>query len=272
MIQGVNFKGNQNPLFFIIGPCVIENEAVTAKIAQYAVGLARKLKVTIIFKASYDKANRSSISSFRGIGISKGLDILKKIKKKYNIPITTDVHSCDEVEKAAEMCDIIQIPAFLCRQTDLLVEAGKSQKIINIKKGQFMAPEDMIHAVKKVMSTGNNNILLTERGYSFGYHNLVVDMRSLEIMKGFGFPVIFDATHAVQLPGGQGNTSGGDRRFILPLARAAAAVGIAGLFFETHPRPEKALSDGSNSIPLNKLETTIKNLVRIDNLVKKMKL
>lgn len=259
---------NTQPLVLIAGPCVIENNVLPRKIAGALVRISHRLNIKIIFKASYDKANRSSFRSFRGIGLSPGLAVLKQIKKEFRIPVMTDIHSPAEAEAAASVCDIIQIPAFLCRQTDLLVAAGKTGKAVNIKKGPFMAPEDMINAIKKVESAGNNNSMVTERGYSFGYHNLVVDMRSLEIMKRFGVPVVFDATHSVQLPGGLGDRTGGERQFIFPLARAAVAVGIAAVFFETHPNPGKALSDGPNAVQLQKLEAIVKKLMQIDKVIK----
>lgn len=259
---------NGKPLVFIAGPCVIEDRTTTRKTARFLAGLARKYTVDIIFKASYDKANRSSIRSYRGPGIRKGLEILREIKDEFSLPLLTDVHAPHEVERAAAVVDVIQIPAFLCRQTDLLVAAGHTGKPVNIKKGQFIAPEDIIQAVKKVASTGNKRIIVTERGYSFGYHNLVVDMRSLEILKRSRLPVVFDATHAVQIPGGLGTRSGGERRFVFPLARAAVAIGIAAVFMEVHPQPARALSDGPNAIDFKQAEQLIKSVIKIDTLVK----
>ena len=230
------------------GPCVAESAELCLEVGRYLAGLCAELGIQYIFKASYDKANRSSNGSRRGPGMAKGLEFLAEVKRELKVPVITDVHECDEVKVAAEVVDLLQIPAFLCRQTDLLHAAGESGLPVNIKKGQFMAPEDMAGAVEKVRATGNDRVMLTERGSSFGYHNLVVDMRSLVTMRGFGVPVVFDATHSVQLPGGLGNASGGRREFVLPLARAALAVGIDALFAEVHPRPAEAWSDGPNSL------------------------
>ncbi|MCL1972783.1 MAG: 3-deoxy-8-phosphooctulonate synthase [Endomicrobia bacterium] len=259
---------NNLPFVLIAGPCVIESE-------KHALGLAAKLKkicaemkVPFIFKASYDKANRSSISSYRGPGIEEGLKILAKIKKQLNLPIVTDVHTEEQAKIAAETADMIQIPAFLSRQTDLIKACALTGKPVNIKKGQFLAPEDMINVVKKAESFGNDKISLTERGVSFGYHNLVVDFRGLEIMKNTGYPVIFDATHSVQLPGGQGAKSGGNREFVMPLTKAAGAVGVAAVFLETHEHPDKALSDGANSVDLKSLKNILKQATAIDKAVK----
>ncbi|MFC1567137.1 3-deoxy-8-phosphooctulonate synthase, partial [bacterium] len=237
---------NNKPFVLIAGPCVIKDFDETFEIAQYLKKISQKHNIPLIFKASYDKANRSSVTSYRGPGIEKGLKILVDIKNKLNIPITTDIHTPIEAAQAAEIVDIIQIPAFLSRQTDLIVKAADTGRIVNVKKGQFLAPDDMRHIVEKVKSRENNNILLTERGTFFGYHNLVVDMRSMEKMKEYGFPVIFDATHSVQLPGGLAKKSGGEREYILPLAKAAIAVGIAGIFMEVHPDPKKSLSDSAS--------------------------
>jgi len=231
--------------------------------------IASDLKIQLIYKTSYDKANRTSISSDRGLGIDKSIEIFDKLKKEFNVPIITDVHSVLECNQIKDHVDIIQIPAFLCRQTDLLIAAANTNKIINVKKGQFLAPRDMINVVNKITDSGNENILLTERGACFGYNNLVSDMRSLEIMKDeIGFPVIFDATHSVQSPGGMGNKSGGDSKYAPILARAAAAVGVAGIFMETHDNPDKAPSDGPNMIKLDEMSKIIKKLIEIDNLVK----
>jgi len=259
--------GGENPLALIAGPCVIESREGCLQIAEKLVELAKQQNVPLIFKASYDKANRTSIDSYRGPGISKGLDILAEIKEKFNIPILTDVHSVEEVKIASKIVDVIQLPAFMIRQTDFVVAAGESGAVINVKKAQFIAPWDMVNVVKKIESTGNTNILLTERGVSFGYNTLVADMRSLIIMRETGYPVIFDATHSVQAPGGQGTSSGGDGRFAPYLARAATAVGVDGLFIETHPNPKQALSDGPNMIPLNELPELWKKLNAIDQII-----
>ena len=260
---------SNNKLLVLAGPCMAESMEICMKTAVFLKELTEKLDVNFVFKSSFDKANRSSASTFRGLGLEEGLEILKVIKKELELPIVTDIHDAEQAEKAAEVADIIQIPAFLCRQTDLLIAAGKSGKTINIKKGQFMAPEDMKGAVEKVYSTGNRKVMLTERGASFGYHNLVVDMRSLVIMKNLGVPVVFDATHSVQLPGGQGNSSGGQREFVEPLALAAAAVGIDGLFLEVHPNPDKALSDGPNSLNFEMAENTLKKVKKVYELKRK---
>ncbi len=260
--------GNKNSFVLIAGPCVIEEEKLTFKIAINIQKITQKLNIPFIFKASYDKANRTSIKSFRGPGIKKGLKILSKIKKELNIPVLSDVHSPDEAVEAAKVLDIIQIPAFLCRQTDLLIAAGRSMKVVNIKKGQFLAPEDMEQVVKKIEATGNKKILLTERGTSFGYHSLINDFRSLAIMSNTGYPVIFDATHSVQQPGGLGNATGGKSEFVPLLSRCAVAAGCAGIFMEVHPNPEKALSDGPNMLKLNKLEKLLICLKKIDRIIK----
>ena len=260
--------GNQRPLAWIAGPCVIENADFTVAIAKRLVRLAKKLNVPYVFKASYDKANRSSIKSFRGPGLEKGLEILKRVKEEAGCPILTDVHSIREAEVAATVVDILQIPAFLCRQTDLLLACGRTGKIVNVKKGQFMAPWDMENVVRKLESTGNRKIMLTERGATFGYNNLIVDMRSLAVMKQFGYPVIYDATHSVQLPGGLKTASGGQREFVEPLARASVALGIAGIFTEVHPQPDKALSDGPNSLVEASLPKFLTLLQRLDKVAK----
>ena len=249
------------------GPCTAESEALCLEVAEYLKALCRELDVQYIFKASFDKANRSSGSSRRGPGMRRGLEYLAAVKEKFRIPVVTDIHESCEAQPVAEVADLIQIPAFLCRQTDLLAAAGRTMKPVNIKKGQFMAPEDMLGAVKKVRDTGNDQVMLTERGSSFGYHNLVVDMRSLRTMRGFGVPVIFDATHSVQLPGGLGNASGGQREFVGPLARAAAAVGIDALFAEVHPRPQEAWSDGPNSLDFAQIRETLRQVRAIHDLV-----
>ncbi|MBI5894274.1 MAG: 3-deoxy-8-phosphooctulonate synthase [Deltaproteobacteria bacterium] len=260
--------GGGNPFVLIAGPCVIESLSTTLLIAEKLQGITSKLNIPFIFKASYDKANRTSIKSYRGPGLKKGLEILNKVKKRFNVPILTDVHCKEDVKKIAKVADIIQIPAFLSRQTDLLIEAAKTKKIVNIKKGQFLAPWDIRRVIEKVASVGNEKIILTERGFSFGYNNLVVDFRSIPIMKETGYPVVFDATHSVQLPGGKGSSSGGERQMVSCLAKAAAAVGIDGLFLEVHPNPEKALCDGPNSISLSSLPELLKLIKEIDGVVK----
>jgi len=257
------------PLFLIAGPCVIESEGHAMMMAEKLAAVASELGVPHIFKASYDKANRSSVASYRGPGLKSGLKILAKIKKKTGLPVLTDVHQASEVEAAAEVCDILQIPAFLSRQTDLLVAAGKSGRVVNIKKGQFLSPAEMENAAEKVASTGNEKIILTERGNSFGYHNLVVDMRSFPMMRKFGYPVVFDVTHSVQLPGGEGKSSGGQPEFIEPLARAGVAAGVDGIFLEVHDNPAKALSDGSNALPLGQFHALMEKIVALGGLVRK---
>lgn len=242
-------EGAAAELLLIAGPCVIESEEHVHFLAK----AIREIAGDFIFKASFDKANRTSVQSYRGPGLKEGLRILQGVREAVGVEVLTDIHTPDQAGPAGEVVDVIQIPAFLCRQTDLLVEAGRTGKVINIKKGQFVAPQDMIYAVDKVRSTGNNRIVLTERGSSFGYQNLVVDMRGLQIMKDMGVPVVFDATHSVQLPGGAGGSSAGQPQFIEPLARAAVATGVDGVFVEVHDRPEQALSDGSNALKLDKL-------------------
>ena len=254
---------NLNNFLLIAGPCVVENKSVVFETCERVKKIADKLKIPYIFKSSYIKANRTSAKSFRGIGIDKALKILAQVKKEFKVPVLTDVHSEIEVSIVSEVVDILQIPAFLSRQSELLECAGETGKIINIKKGQFLAPQDIKYQAEKVALTGNKKILLTERGTSFGYNNLVVDMRGLVIMKSFGYPVIFDATHSVQMPSKEKGVSGGNPEFIAPLARAAIAVGVDGLFIETHPNPAKALSDGSNMLNLNKLEELLKTLLKI---------
>jgi len=260
--------GGSSSLFLVAGPCVIESEAHALKMAESIAKIATEVSVPYIFKASYDKANRSSVSSFRGPGLAEGLRILGKIKSELKLPILTDIHEPSHAAPAAEVADILQIPAFLARQTDLLVAAGKTGRIINIKKPQFVSPADMKNAVEKVASTGNTNIILTERGSSFGYQNLVVDFRGIPQMKKFGYPVVFDATHSVQLPGGQGHASGGQPEFIEPLARAAIAAGVDGLFLETHDNPAKALSDGANALPLAQLPALLSRMKALSTLVR----
>ena len=259
--------GEGAPLALIAGPCVIESREGCLQIAEKLVALSKKQNIPLVFKASYDKANRTSIQSYRGPGIDEGLDILAEIRERFSVPVLTDVHSVAEIRQAAKVVDIIQLPAFLIRQTDLVVAAGESGAVVNVKKAQFAAPWDMAQVVKKIESTGNTNIMLTERGASFGYNTLVADMRSLIIMRELGYPVIFDATHSVQSPGGQGDTSGGDGRFAPYLARAAAAVGVDGMFIETHPNPAEALSDGPNMIPLEEMDTLWQKLQEIDQII-----
>jgi len=259
--------GEGNPLLVIAGPCVIENEDIVMSIAEKALNITQKIGLPYIFKASFDKANRSSVDSFRGPGISKGLEILNKVKNTFKIPVLTDIHECSQIKPVAEVVDIIQIPAFLCRQTDLLVESAKTGLVVNVKKGQFISPYDMKNVVDKLESTGNRKIMLTERGTFFGYNNLVVDFRGLPVMRNFGYPVIFDATHSVQRPGGAGSSSTGDREFIAHLSRAAMAVGCDGVFLETHPNPEKALSDGPNMVALADLERLLTQLKSVHELI-----
>ncbi len=261
--------GGKNPLFLIAGPCVIESESHARKIAESVAKIAADAGVPYVFKASYDKANRSSAKSFRGPGAKEGLRILAKIKSDLKLPILTDIHEREQAAPAAEVVDILQIPAFLSRQTDLLEAAAKTNRIVNVKKAQFLSPWDMKNVVEKLVAAGNENIILTERGASFGYQNLVVDVRSFPIMKKFGFPVVFDATHSVQLPGGQGNASGGQPEFIEPLARAAVAAGVDGVFLETHDNPSEALSDGPNALPISQLPQLLARLKEISSLVRK---
>ncbi|WP_407725130.1 3-deoxy-8-phosphooctulonate synthase [Ruminococcus sp. JL13D9] len=247
----------------IAGPCVIESEEMVLSIAKQMKDITDKLGIPYTFKASFDKANRTSISGFRGPGIEEGLRILQKVKNTYNLPICTDIHEPWQAEKAAEACDILQIPAFLCRQTDLLVAAAKTGKCINIKKAQFLAPWDMKNCVEKVRQSGNDNVMLCERGTTFGYNTLVVDMTGLRVMKDMGVPVIFDATHSVQKPGGNGTSTGGNRQYVEYLAKAAVSVGVDGLFMETHPDPDNAKSDGPNMVPLGEMEELLKKLQRV---------
>lgn len=259
---------NNRPFVLIAGPCVVESEALTLRVAARLKDIGRRLRIPVIFKASYDKANRTSSGSFRGPGPAAGLAILAKVKRQYSLPVLTDIHSVEEIPAAAAVADVLQIPAFLCRQTDLVVSAAKTGRVVNVKKGQFLSPWDAKNIVEKVRSAGSERLLLTERGASFGYNNLVVDMRSLEVLRGFGAPVVFDATHSVQLPGGKGAASGGQREFIYPLARAAVAVGVAAVFMEVHPEPEKALSDGPNAVRLAHVPELLKRLQGIDRAVK----
>ncbi|MCP2519225.1 3-deoxy-8-phosphooctulonate synthase [Candidatus Aminicenantes bacterium AC-335-A11] len=259
--------GGRNPLFLIAGPCVIESEHHVFFLAQELKKITDQLGIPFIFKASYDKANRSSISSYRGPGLERGLKILSSIKEELNILITSDVHETKQVEKAADVLDVIQIPAFLCRQTDLLVEAAKTQKVINVKKGQFMAPWNMDKVIEKILHHGNEKIIITERGTSFGYNNLIFDVRAIPIMKDFGFPVVIDASHSVQKPGAKGTSSGGDAHFIPVHAKAGVVAGADGVFLEVHDNPAQALSDGDNSLKLNKLYSLLETLIEIKKLV-----
>src|SRR5712664_2144254 len=261
--------GGAQPLFLIAGPCVIESEAHAMKMAESIQRIASDHGIPYIFKASYDKANRSSLKSFRGPGLSAGLRILAKIKRQFKLPILTDVHEVGQVAPAAKVCDVLQIPAFLARQTDLLVAAGKTGRVVNLKKGQFLSPWDMANVAEKVASTGNTKIILTERGTSFGYQNLVVDMRSFPIMQRTGYPVVYDVTHSVQLPGGQGHASGGQPQFIEPLARAGVAAGVDGIFLETHDNPAAALSDGPNALPLSELLGLLMKLKGLNSVIRR---
>ncbi len=266
-VGNVKIGGNR-PLVLIAGPGVMENEGATMRCAERLMTIANGIGMPLIFKASYDKANRTSVTAFRGPGLTEGLRILARVKEALGVPVLSDIHSIEQVQPAATVLDIIQIPAFLCRQTDLVVAAARSGRVLNIKKGQFLAPWDMENVIGKALSAGNDRLVLTERGVSFGYNNLVSDMRSLPIMRKMGFPVVFDATHSVQLPGGQGGSSGGQREFVEYLARAAVATGIDGVFMEVHEEPEKALCDGPNSIKLDDLPGLLKKLKAIDAIIK----
>ena len=260
--------GAGNPLFLIAGPCVIESETHARKIAEQVAQIAGDAGVPLIFKASYDKANRSSIKGFRGPGLTEGLRILGKIKADLKLPVLTDIHEASQAAPVAEVCDILQIPAFLSRQTDLLLAAAKTGRIVNVKKAQFLSPWDMSNVVEKIAGAGNTKIILTERGASFGYQNLVVDMRSFPILQKFGYPVVFDVTHSVQLPGGQGHASGGQPEFIETLARAGVAAGVDGVFLETHDNPAAALSDGANALPLSQLAGLLARLKQLSTVVR----
>ena len=265
--KGVSFGNGQ--LTFIAGPCVIESRQMAVDLARRLVALSLKLKAGLVFKASFDKANRTSVDSFRGPGIDKGLEVLSEIRSTFGVPVLTDIHEPWQAKVAAEVCDVLQIPAFLARQTDLLTAAGETGAVVNVKKGQFMAPEDMVQVVRKIESTGNRRIVLCERGTSFGYHNLVADMRSLLIMREIGYPVVMDATHSVQRPGGLGTGSGGDGKYAPALARAAVATGVDGVFMETHMNPRLAKSDAANAIRFADLERIWKTLQGIHELVKR---
>lgn len=263
--------GGNNPIVLIAGPCVIEGYERTLKIGKAIKEITTRLGVPYIFKASFDKANRSSFNSFRGPGLEEGLNILKEIKRELEVPVVSDIHCITQIEAAAQVLDILQIPAFLSRQTDLLYAAAQTGKVVNVKKGQFLAPNDMKNVINKLREAGNENILLTERGATFGYNNLVADMRALPIMRSFGYPVVFDATHCVQLPGGAGTASAGQREYVPYLTRAAVATGIDVLFMEVHDNPEEALSDGPNMLYVDQLEDLLKDVIAIDNIVKRHK-
>ena len=259
---------NQEKICLIAGPCQLENEQHALDMAGKISEISKKYNIGFIYKTSFDKANRTSLKSKRGAGLEKSLPIFDKIKKQINVPILTDIHNTEQCSVVANHVDVLQIPAFLCRQTDLLVAAAKTNKVINVKKGQFLAPWDMSNVVKKISDTGNSNILITERGASFGYNTLVSDMRSIPIMAQTGYPIVFDATHSVQQPGGMGDKSGGERKFVSHLSRAAVAVGIAAVFIETHQDPDNAPSDGPNMVPLNEMDSLVNKLLEIDKLIK----
>ncbi|WP_301859854.1 3-deoxy-8-phosphooctulonate synthase [uncultured Megasphaera sp.] len=261
--------GGDGKLFVMAGPCVIEDPERILHIGQEMKRICEKLGVTYIFKASYDKANRSSYTSYRGPGLKKGLEILRHIKEELQVPVISDVHSIEQIEPAAEVLDVLQIPAFLCRQTDLLEAAARTGKCVSVKKGQFMAPSDMKNVLEKMSHVGNENLMLTERGFSLGYHNLVVDMRAFPIMRSFGYPVVFDATHSVQLPGGAGTHSSGQRQFIGNLARAAAGAGIDGVFMEVHDNPDEALCDGPNMLYVSQVEAVLRDMIAINEITRK---
>ena len=267
IVGGVEIGGGA-PLALIAGPCVIEDEALTMTIAADLQAITEKLGIPLIFKASYDKANRTSVDSYRGPGLTLGLEVLQKVRRAFSIPVLSDVHRFEEIAPAADVLDVLQVPAFLCRQTDFVIEIARRAKAVNIKKGQFLAPWDIVHILSKLEQAGNENILLTERGVSFGYNNLVVDFRSFPILRGTGYPVVFDATHSVQLPGAAGKASGGDRNMVPCLARAAVAAGIDALFFEVHPDPDRALCDGPNSLVLDSLPGLLATLMKIDATVR----
>lgn len=273
MIREIDIRGRKlggdNPLFIIAGPCVIESEDIVFSTAERLKDICNKTGLPLLFKSSYDKANRTSLSSYRGPGLETGLRILSDLRSKFDLPVISDVHSIEEVKPASEVLDVLQIPAFLCRQTDLVLAASNTGKPVNIKKGQFLAPWDVKNIIDKFTSTGNQDLFITERGTSFGYNNLVVDFRGFPVMRSLGYPVIFDVTHSLQLPGGMGKSSGGQREFAGPLAKAAVAAGLDGLFIEVHPEPDKALCDGPNMIRLDELETLLKTCKAIDELLKR---
>lgn len=274
-IVTISRPGNQEPihvgpgypLLLIAGPCVLESETMAREVAAALKEITGRLGISYVFKSSFDKANRTSLDSYRGPGLEDGLQILADIRRDYGVPVISDIHESLQVPVVSEVLDALQIPAFLCRQTDLLVAAAQSGKAINLKKGQFVSAWDMENAVHKIRASGNNNLMLCERGFALGYNNLVVDMRSMPVMRGLGCPVVFDATHSVQLPGGAGGSSGGQREFIPPLARAAVAAGLDGIFMEVHPQPDKALCDGPNSMPLERVESLLKTLLQIHTVV-----
>jgi 2-dehydro-3-deoxyphosphooctonate aldolase (KDO 8-P synthase) len=263
--------GGGEPLFLIAGPCVIESEEHSLKMAERLAGVARRLRIPLIFKASFDKANRTSLDSYRGPGLKRGLAVLACIKRELKVPVLTDVHEAAQVGPVAEVCDVLQIPAFLCRQTDLLLEAGRSGAVVNIKKGQFLSPGEVGHAIEKVRCTGNHRILVTERGTTFGYNNLVVDFRGVAILKEYGVPIVLDVTHALQLPGGEGKRSGGQPQFIDVLAQAGVAAGVDGIFMEVHDRPTRALSDGANALPLGQFRPLASRLSKLSKFIRKLK-
>lgn len=258
----------EGPFFLIAGPCVIEDKETTSRVANFLKEVSEAMDVPVIFKTSYDKANRTSLDSFRGPGADKGLEIIQRVKEETGLPVLSDVHELAEIEMAAKVLDVIQIPAFMCRQTNLILSAARTGLPINLKKGQFLSPWEMEPAIQKITSTGNRRVLITERGTSFGYNNLIVDMRSIAIIKDFGFPVVFDATHSVQLPGGSGTSSGGQREFVEHLSRAAVAAGANGVFMEVHPHPESALCDGPNSLPLDQVRPLLGMLKKIHRLIR----
>ena len=267
-LQQLGLFEQRKTFFLIAGPCVIESDEHVLRMAREISAIARRVGMSYIFKASFDKANRTSVHSYRGPGIEKGLAALKRVKDEIGLPVLTDIHEASQAAPVAKVCDVIQIPAFLCRQTDLLVAAGQTGAVVNLKKGQFVSPAEFLHAVEKVASTGNKKLILTERGSSFGYNNLVVDMRSLPIMRKTGYPVVLDVTHSVQLPGGAGSASGGQPEFIEPLARAGVGAGLDGIFMEVHDDPAQALSDGSNALPLAQLEPLLERLLAMDRVVR----
>jgi 2-dehydro-3-deoxyphosphooctonate aldolase (KDO 8-P synthase) len=274
-IVSISRPGNQEPIhvgaghpfLLIAGPCVLESAGLAREVAAALKEIAERLSISFVFKSSFDKANRTSLDSYRGPGLEEGLGILADIRQDYNVPVISDIHETQQVDAVSAVLDVLQIPAFLCRQTDLLVAVARSRKAVNLKKGQFVSPWDMANAVNKIRASGNKNLMLCERGFALGYNNLVVDMRGLPVMRSLGCPVIFDATHSVQLPGGAGGSSGGQREFIPPLARAAVAAGLDGIFMEVHPQPEKALCDGPNSMPLERVESLLKTLLKIHAVV-----
>jgi len=259
--------GTGQPFLLIAGPCVLESPGLAREVAAALKEISERLAISFVFKSSFDKANRTSLDAYRGPGLDEGLQILADIRQDYNVPVISDIHEAGQVGPVSEVLDVLQIPAFLCRQTDLLVAAARSRKAINLKKGQFVSPWDMANAVNKVKASGNKNLMLCERGFALGYNNLVVDMRAMPVMRSLGCPVIFDTTHSVQLPGGAGSSSGGQREFIPPLARAAVAAGLDGIFMEVHPQPEKALCDGPNAMPLDRVESLLKKLLQIHAVV-----